>query len=725
MRSSLLRVLAMLAVACLSSQSIAAQESAWPKQINTGQGQVVIYQPQVESFTGNTLYGRAAMSIVLAAQEPIFGVFWFTATLQVDRATHAATLQSIKVNQVVWPSATADERTEFSQLISTTLPQWSLPISTDRLLASMQQYAQSAGRSAQLNSALPVIVVDSAPAVLLVLSGPPVLRPVAGTPYQRVVNTPLAVLFDSTARRYYLSSGWLWYSAPDILLGPWTVDSGVPRALQALVPPDSAAPGPAPGAAVPKVLVAAQPTELIDFDGPPEWTPLSSGYFLYANNTEQDVLRLIANDRVYTLLGGRWFSAATLAGPWRWVRPDSLPSAFAFIPADSPMGHVRSSVPGTQEALEAYLDAMMPQTAAIDRQTAAPTVQYDGAPQLEAIPGTTVQYAVNSPTTVLAIGGRYYALDQGVWFVAAGANGPWAVADSVPAAVATIPPTSPVYNAQFVTVYQSTPDVVYVGYTPAYLGWYPYYGTIVWGTGYVYRPWIGTVAYYPRPLTWGFAAGYHPYTGWGFGVGYSAAFLAVGAAAAERWYHGPCCYRAAWYGPAGYVRPPHLGDTYGAMRIDDRSAFYPNDPGQPLRLSNQNLYDRPSAARWMAPARTVAYSPPAAAARGMENNIYSDGAGNVYRQNSDGSWDMHQDRTWNPAPAPAPGARGANDPAAARDEAARRANGLPGRDGPSADSRRQLDDAANARSQGTAREADVQGAAARGGWGGGARGGRR
>ena len=541
-----------------------------------------------------------------------------------------------------------------------------------------------------------------------------------------MVNTPLAVLFDSTAKRYYLSSGWLWYSAPDILLGPWTADSNVPRALQALVPPDSASPSPGPGAAVPEVLVAAQPTELIDFDGPPEWTPLSSGYFLYVNNTEQDVLRLIANDRVYALLGGRWFSAATLAGPWRWVRPDSLPSAFAYIPADSPMGHVRSSVPGTQEALEAYLDAMMPQTAAIDRKTAAPTVQYDGAPQLEAIPGTTVQYAVNSPTTVLAIGGQYYALDQGVWFVAAGANGPWAVADSVPAAVGSIPPTSPVYNAQFVTVYQSTPDVVYVGYTPAYLGWYPYYGTIVWGTGYVYRPWIGAAAYYPRPLTWGFAAGYHPYTGWGFGVGYSAAFLAVGATAAETVVPRTLLLsrRLVWARRLHAAAPPrrHL------RRDADRRPRPPSIPTTPGNRSGSRTRTCTTAPRprvgWPRRGRWPTARPPRRRGAWTTTSTRTAPATFTARTvTAAGTCTRTGPGTRRRLRRPARGA-----PMIRKRRAPRRPGGpvafRAGMD-PRPIHGRQLDDAANARSQGAAREADVQGAAARGGWGGGARGGRR
>jgi hypothetical protein len=75
--------------------------------------------------------------------------------------------------------------------------------------------------------------------------------------------------------------------------------------------------------------------------------------------------------------------------------------------------------------------------------------------------------------------------------------------------IQAIPPESPVYNTRFATVYDSTPELVYTAYTPAYLGSYPYYGTVVFGTGWAYRPWWGAY-YYPRPWSWGFHARYAP-----------------------------------------------------------------------------------------------------------------------------------------------------------------------------------------------------------------------
>ena len=80
-------------------------------------------------------------------------------------------------------------------------------------------------------------------------------------------------------------------------------------------------------------------------------------------------------------------------------RPPALtcPPDFARIPDDDPAAFVKASVPGTTEAKDAVLLASVPSATEVD--LANPTVvevTYNGEPQFEAIPSTTVQYATNS-----------------------------------------------------------------------------------------------------------------------------------------------------------------------------------------------------------------------------------------------------------------------------------------------------------------------------------------
>jgi hypothetical protein len=301
---------------------------------------------------------------------------------------------------------------------------------------------------------------------------------------------------------------------------------------------------------VPKILVATEPTELIVSDGPPQWSPAVAGELDAMSSSESDVFRTTSDQQYFLVLSGRWYKSGSLEGPWAFVEPDRLPASFRKIPSDSPKADALSSVPGTPAAQDALADASKPRTAAIRRSEARVNVTYDGDPKFESVPGTRVEYALNTAEQVLKIRGRYYVCDQGVWFSADSPTGPWKIADSIPEdEIQTIPPESPVYNTRFAYVYDSTPEVVYTAYTPGYLGSYPYYGTVVFGTGWFYRPWWGAY-YYPRFWTWGFHARYAPWVGWGYGFGWGPAW--AGFRYGFGWGWG-----ARWCGPAGFFRPAY------------------------------------------------------------------------------------------------------------------------------------------------------------------------
>ena len=116
-----------------------------------------------------------------------------------------------------------------------------------------------------------------------------------------------------------------------------------------------------------------------------------------------------------------------------------------MIPHGHPYSAVLISVPGTQEASDAVLLSQVPTTAIVNRAAAEAQVKvvYAGQPQFVPIASTTMFYAVNTPDRVIRVGDLYYLCFQGVWFVSKSPNGPWKVADSVPAVIYTIPPTRP------------------------------------------------------------------------------------------------------------------------------------------------------------------------------------------------------------------------------------------------------------------------------------------
>ncbi len=272
------------------------------------------------------------------------------------------------------------------------------------------------------------------------------------------------------------------------------------------------------------MFVATSPTELIVTDGEPNWVPVEGTRLLYIQNTTGNVFKALSDQQTYVLISGRWYRGSSESGPWEYVSGKALPADFASIPDDSPKENVKASVPGTPQAAEALIADEIPQTAKVDlRETRMTVPEYDGEPELASIPGTPLQYVVNaSLPVILADDGKWYSVENGVWFVADSPRGPWAVARSVPPSIYSIPPDSPLHYVTYVRIYDASADSVQVGYTPGYTGsCIDDDGLIVYGTGYVYTPWIGNVWYGP-PVTWGlgFGLAWTPWWGWGFDAGF-------------------------------------------------------------------------------------------------------------------------------------------------------------------------------------------------------------
>ena len=624
-----------------------AEDAGWPRQFDSTSGAFVIYQPQPETLVGDMLTARAAFSLQQSRDtEPLFGVLWFTETILIDRDSSSVSARHFDVTKVRLPGITPSEASRYESLVESEAANWDLSGSLEELRAGLASAEKERASVADLDTVPPRVVFAQSPAILVVYDGRPVLEPIPGAGLERVVNTPYAVVHDPSSRKYFLSGANVWYEADDPL-GPWSVVASPPGAVREVVPPDTSAADQIQGLP-PLVLTATEPTELISTNGPPRYAPLVGDELLYVTNTESDVVREVSTQAVYILLAGRWYRAATTAGPWTFVRGDRMPASFSRIPPESPKANLLASVAGTDQADDAVADAEIPQTTAIRRGPADFTVTYDGSPDFERIPGSMLEYAVNTDAEVILADGRYYACDQGVWYIADDPEGPWQVSDTRPLGVEDIPPSCPVYNVRYVSVYDMTPDVVYVGYLPGYIGCYPYYGTVVYGTGYRYHPWRGRHRFYPRPWTWGFHPRYNPWLGrWSFGCSYGSGFLRVGFL----WYSAPSVHSIHdpphWLGPGGYRRP--LLESDGTMARTRRAT---RAPARPDRLP-MNIYRRtanvprvdPHASR--VPVRRL--GTPVARPERIPNNVFAGRDGKVYRREQ-GGWKVNRGRSWDPAP---------------------------------------------------------------------------
>ncbi|HET7224208.1 MAG TPA: carbohydrate-binding family V/XII, partial [Candidatus Eisenbacteria bacterium] len=631
------------AVACAAP---ARAQSDWPRQFTSSSGTFVIYQPQPEDLEGDVLNARAAFSVQKTPDAaPVFGVLWMTMQVQVDRDSSVASESDLDVTRVRMPQITSAEARSYERLVENEAAGWDLSLSVEELRSGLAAAEKERASVEDLNNAPPHIVVSERRAILVVYDGPPVLEPIEGTNLQYVANTPYAVVYDPSRRTYYLTGAQLWYSARDPL-GPWSEIGDPPSAVRRAVPPDTSRADLIEGPA-PRIITATEPSELIASDGPLAWAPLVEDELLYATNTENDVLRQVSTQRIYVLLAGRWYTARTLGGPWTYVRGDELPAVFQRIPADSPKGHLLASVAGTEQADDAIADAEIPQTSAVRRDAGGFEVSYDGEPDFEPIEGTQLRYAVNCDAEVILADGRYYACDQGVWYIADSPDGPWAVSETRPIGIDDIPPSCPVYDTRYCEIYSVTPEVVYVGYLPGYIGCYPYYGTVVYGTGWHYRPWHRR-RYFPRRWTWGFYARYNPWLArWGFGHTWCSGFLRTGS----RWRPGGIDIerraRPQWFGPGGYRRPL-AAPGGGMLRTTPRRAAR-----QRLTDLPANLYNRQdNIARVDRQAIRLPVLPIAPASRA--NDVFAGKDGKVYQRDPNGNWRVRSGSVWKPTPAPMP-----------------------------------------------------------------------
>ncbi len=639
----------MSALALLLLAPVARSEGmGWPRQFESTSGTFIVYQPQPEQLDGTTVTARAAFSLQKSdASAPAFGVLWFQARVWVDRDSSTVTESDLDVTKVRLPGASVVEAKRYEHLVEAEATGWDLSVSLEQLQSGLAASAHERLSIESLEHTPPRIVFSQQRALLVGYDGPPQLEPIEGSRLQRVVNTPYAVVFDPAASTYFLNGANLWYRAGNPL-GPWRVVADPGPEVAAVVPPDTSVADQVAGQA-PEVITATEPTELIVTDGEPLMAPLVGSRLLYVTNTENDVLRDAVTGTVYVLLSGRWYTAHSSAGPWSYIAADSLPAMFQQIPPDSPKGNLLASVAGTDAADDAVADNQIAQTSLVTRDDHDVAVEWDGPPQFERAAGTDLQYGANTDAQIVLAGGRYYLCDQGVWYVADDPSGPWSVSDVRPVGLDDVEPSCPIYNLRYVEIYGFSPEVVEVGYLPGYLGYYPCRGTVVYGTGYRYRPWRGQHRYYARPSTWGFHARYNPWVSrWSFGFSYWSGFLRVGL----RWHAGTGHGHRTppWLGPGGYHRP-WLADDHAMVRY--RPA---RTRPRVAEAAPANLYTRAdNVGRVVLPGAPVKRTKPPGAGRQapVPNDVFAGSDGRVYQRGPDGRWKMNQGRNWVPSPMPA------------------------------------------------------------------------
>jgi len=633
-------------------------EIGWPRAIEAEKGKVVIYQPQLDSLVGDKLIGRAAVSVEpKGSEDPVFGVIRFESRMATDRDTRTMRIEDLNITHVGFADATDEQKENFESFVENEILQWDMTLSLDRVLASLAVVQQERDAARGLKFDPPVILFADSPSILIMIDGEPRFEAIEGSKLERLINSPFTIVRDSMKGKVYLDGGTTWYVAADVK-EPWMAEENPPKNVASLRSEEAAkaARDAASGTddRVPRIVVATKPTELIVIDGRPEYTPLTIE-LLGVTNSDSDVLLEIETQRFFVVLSGRWYASKSLDGPWGYVPSEELPASFSEIPPASIAGHVLAFVPGTEEAEQAVLDNQIPQTAAVKRGAAVLSIEYDGEPKFKAIEGTGMEYAVNTSDSVLRIDGKYWVCRQAVWYEGASPNGPWTVATARPDDVESIPASNPHYNVKYVYVYDSTPDVVYVGYTPGYYGSYYYGGCVVYGTGWYYPSWYGSY-YYPYHSTWGFNVGYNPYSGWSVGLSWSSGPFTIGIGYGFGGGYGGYPYHGGGYWGPRYGYHGGGNVNIGEINIGEVNIGNRGDRGDRgnlaggadrTRSGRDNIYNR-SGNRERIADRTARGSRQPTAVTDRANNVLAGRDGNVYRKSGDG-WQRREGGDWKPA----------------------------------------------------------------------------
>jgi hypothetical protein len=651
------KVFTILLILTFSLSSVMAGEKdgeiglKWPKKIEKNGTTVILYQPQLESLKGNILEGRMALSVTPKDEEIVYGALWFKARISADYDERTAILEKLDITKIHFPDFDDTTRVNrFAKLLTQEIESWDMVMSLDRILAALEETATINELSDKVNNNPPNIYFRTEPAVLVSIDGDPIYKEIKGQKFEYVVNTPFFIVKKKS--KYYIKGGKFWYESNSPTSGykeTTKVPSDISKFAKENMPETDQDSITKEMKTAPEIIVTTKPSELISTDGEPEYGAIDGTKLLYVTNSDEDIIRNINTQELYVLLAGRWYKSKSLKdGSWKFVEPKDLPPDFSKIPKDSEIAEVRANVPGTTEAKDALLEQSIPQTASVDRKKTTVEVKWDGDPKFDAIKGTNLAVAKNSDKTVLKSGNVYFCVDDGIWFIADKPQGPWKVSDTRPEDVDKIPPESEAYNVKYVYIYDSTPEVVYVGYLPGYTWSFVYGGCVVYGTGYHYRPWYHHY-YYPRPVTWGFGVHWNPYTGWGFSFGLSFGWVG--------WRFHP--YRG-WWGPRGFYPGYRHGFYHGYRRGFyhgyRRGAAAGVYAGRRAAYNNVYRYRANNGViRTGAPRNSRDLNHKARPAN-RPNNVYTDKKGNIYMRDKGGSWkkidNKRQPRNTNPSQRP-------------------------------------------------------------------------
>ncbi len=171
----------------------------WPREYNGQEGEVVVYQPQVDEWVDyTTLTAKAAVSVQFTGSDVFhYGALFFRASTEVDKEEDEVLLDDIEITKLHFSDIEDSLAAQASDLVRTVLSDDAgMIMSLDRLVADLESGSQYI-REVDLNLDPPPIFYSDQPAILLTFLGEPSFKPVSGVDdLMFAVNTNWDLLLD-------------------------------------------------------------------------------------------------------------------------------------------------------------------------------------------------------------------------------------------------------------------------------------------------------------------------------------------------------------------------------------------------------------------------------------------------------------------------------------------------------------------------------------------------
>jgi hypothetical protein len=245
----------------------------------------------MEEWVGNRWLARAAFSVSNGpSSQPNYGVLWFQARTEIDKAKRLVSFTEIEITRVTFPSA-PDKSGAYQGALQSHVAQKGEVIALDRVVTDIAANpAESTGSGYEVKNDPPKIFFSTKPALLILIDGAPVLRSVAGTDLERVINTRALLLNDRRTGKFYLRLMDGWLEAGNVN-GQWQPAANAPEYLNKALEIAAASKqvdlleGSGP---VPDIYVSNVAAELLQTRGEPQIAAIPNTQLIYVSNSDND-----------------------------------------------------------------------------------------------------------------------------------------------------------------------------------------------------------------------------------------------------------------------------------------------------------------------------------------------------------------------------------------------------------------------------------------------------